>query len=193
MALVISWLLWPAPSQGQDEATVEAEVLEASPQDEDAATAEAEVPEESPEERAARRREEDRARILRSIWWNRAEMVTALSLSDAARSKMDDLYTAYLEEHGQGGASGDQRAAFLRALAEGDWAQARKHLDEMTAESGVLIKAQGELKIGVLSLLSDEQHAKLVDENIDVLRRPWVQGRRQGAGRPRVGRRQGRR
>jgi Spy/CpxP family protein refolding chaperone len=199
MALAISGLLSSPPSWAQDEGAAVPEAGGATAEDAapeeasagEATPAEAPAAEEmTPEERAAQRRQQSIARAIRSIWWNGPAMVEALSLTDAVRAEMDELYRAYLEARAQSTAEREVRTAFVDALSKGDWGQARKRLDEVASENAAGLKDQGQLKIDVLSLLSDEQLAQLVGSNLDVLRRPWVPpGRRAGPGRPGPGRR----
>ena len=198
LALSISWLLWPPPSQAraEDEATAAPEPGEASQAPEGSGEEGAESPEASeasPEERAEQRRAQGLEKGIKSAWWNRPDLLQALSLSEAKRSEMDGLYRSYLESREQGSAVGERRVAFVQSLGKGDWKHARSRLDDLVVENGAPVRAQGELKIAVLSLLSEEQLAKLVEDNADVLRRPWQAKGRSGGGRARPGgRRQGR-
>lgn len=122
---------------------------------------------------------QSRAQALKSMWWNDAALVEDLSLSDAVRTRMNRLYDAYLDERPQIGAG---RAAFRDALDEGDWEKARKRLDEAVVEAGEPLRAQGELKIAIFSLLTDEQRAKLAKRNPNPIRQPWMVGRRAATG-----------
>ena len=122
---------------------------------------------------------ESRARVLASMWWNEAALVEDLSLSGTVRSEMNRIYDSYLDERPKSGAG---RAAFRDALNEGDWEKARKRLDEAVALAGEPLRAQGELKIAILSLLSDAQRAKLAKKDPNPLSQPWMAVRRAAAG-----------
>lgn len=153
LALAISWLAGAMPSQAEGE-----------------------------EGAGAKLRRVSTAESLESMWWNDPALVEALELSDASRSEMDDHCRAFVENRPERADRGVRRP-FEDALREGDWEQARQHLRKRTEEAGKRIEAQGELKIRVLSLLSDEQRARLVEKKPNLLRQVWSPRRLAGPGR----------
>ena len=168
LALAISWLAWAAPAQAEAE---QAEGEEAVPAQAEAEEAEGETPEEA-KLRRAERRKAGRAKALAAMWWNDPVLVEDLLLSDASRSAMDGHYQGYLDGRSQR-AERELQEAFTDALNEGDWEEARKRLQELTVETGRPVKAQGELKIHVLSLLSNEQLVKLLRKKPAVAHEFW--------------------
>ena len=158
-ALVISWLVGAMPSQAEAEEGAKAKL-----------------------------RRVGTAESLQSMWWNDPALVEALELSDASRSEMDGHCRAYVQNRPERADRG-VRTDFEAALREGDWERARQHLRERAAEAGKRLEAQGELKIRVLSLLSDEQRAKLVEKKPKLLRQAWAPRRLAGPGQQKPPRR----
>lgn len=163
LPLAISWLVWTAPSQAEAEKVAPAQ----------AGGGEAEAGEPAKANRRGMKRgQRSTAEALEAVWWNDPALVEHLSLSDASRSEMDGYYKASIESH-QPGSERERGKAFNDALREGDWEEARKRLQELKANVGGPLVAQGELKISVLSLLNDEQRAKLFERKPELLRGFW--------------------
>ncbi|MGI9591044.1 MAG: Spy/CpxP family protein refolding chaperone [Myxococcota bacterium] len=119
----------------------------------------------------------------RSTWWNDPRLVEALGLGEEQREKMDGIYKKYLEERPSPTERGNRREPFAEALVAGDMKTAQKKLDELVQETSAPVRAHGELKIQVLSLLTTEQQAKLAADHENVIKRSWIPGtRRAGAG-----------
>lgn len=181
LAFALAWLA--APPRVAQEATGEAP----EPQQEKAADApEAEEePEESPADAAAQPRARGRVSGSRLVWWNDLRVVEELSLSEEQREKMD----AYLEAFRQTAPPDGQEtfASFMEALGAGEWKEARSELKRLSEQASAPIRARGELKIDVLSVLSDEQREKLAERYPRLIRQRWTAV----GGRPPAGRRPG--
>lgn len=104
-----------------------------------------------------------------ALWWNDAGIVKSLSLTDEQRKKMD----AYLAAYRQKVPEARRRAAYHEALSKGNWAEARKELDKLSHFADESVRTRGSLKIEALSLLSKEQHKKLVDHFPRLIYKPW--------------------
>lgn len=123
-------------------------------------------------------------------WWNEPAIIEKLTLSEEQRKKMDgslEEFRKTLREI-EGVAARD---AFTDALTAGDWKKARAKLDELSKEASQPLLAHGRLKIDVLSTLSKEQLAKLVESYPRLIGQPWIRMPRRGGGgggaRPRGG------
>jgi Spy/CpxP family protein refolding chaperone len=117
--------------------------------------------------------------------------VEALDLSQDQRDQMDEIYKKYLEDRPTPTERGARREPFTAALTAGDMKQARKNLDVLVEDTGAPVRAHGELKIHVLSLLTKEQHATLSRDHKDVITRSWIPRSGRMAGGPRGPRRPG--
>jgi len=104
-----------------------------------------------------------------ALWWNDAGIVKSLSLTEAQRKKMDAYLAAYREKVPEA----RRRAAFHQALAKSDWDEARKQLDQLSKFADESVRTRGNLKIETLSLLTEEQHKKLVDHFPRLIYKPW--------------------
>jgi Spy/CpxP family protein refolding chaperone len=101
-----------------------------------------------------------RARTNESmVWWNSPGIARQLSLGDEQRAKMDGHLDAYRKTHHEA----SHRTAFSDALAAGAWKEARTLLKQLEDQAVTSIRARGQLKINVLSVLSEEQRKTLVD------------------------------
>ena len=107
-------------------------------------------------------------------WWNVPQVVDALHLKEAQRTKMDQLLDKALETlQGSQGKQTDQRKAFDAALAKGDWKAARKSAAELREAMTSLTGIQMGLKIDVLALLDDSQRQTFFEKYSHILQRPW--------------------
>jgi len=102
------------------------------------------------------------------LWWNDPDVVRVLSLDEKTRAAMDGAHRKYAED-GSARQIRQSRAAFKRALIDGNWETARKELDAIARPT----LQEGTLKIEVLRLLSTEQRELLVRRFPTVFRRKW--------------------
>ena len=117
-----------------------------------------------------------RARASESkVWWNTPAVVERLSLTDEQREKMD----GYLEAYRQTESGENRRPSFGDALADGNWREARKELKQLEDQAVASIRVRGELKINVLSALSDDQRKTLVERYRRLITQRWTQAMRQ--------------
>ncbi len=108
------------------------------------------------------------------VWWNRPPIVEELSLAEEQRKKMD----GYLDEYRRTEPGEDRRPSFNEALRDGNWAKARSELKQLSDQAAVSIRARGELKINVLSALSDAQQKTLVERYHSLINQPWQRAMR---------------
>ena len=108
------------------------------------------------------------------VWWNNPPIVEELSLAEEQRKKMD----GYLDEYRRTEPGEDRRPAFNEALRDGNWAKARSELKQLSDQAAVSIRARGELKINVLSALSDAQQKTLVERYRRLINQPWLRATR---------------
>lgn len=113
------------------------------------------------------------ARGPRNGWWNDPKVVEQLTLSEEQRKKMDGYYENFREAL-RAGEGREARSAFTEALKAGDWKKARSSLAQLSKESSLPVQTHGELKIDILSTLSKEQLAKLVEGYPRLIAQPWV-------------------
>jgi hypothetical protein len=106
------------------------------------------------------------------LWWNDSSLIEQLELKADQRAKMDGAYEKFRSAATTRGAQA-ARSAFEAALREGKWSEARKQLDAWMDQQGAPVRAFGELKIEVLSLLSDGQRKKLYAELPRLVQAPW--------------------
>jgi len=109
----------------------------------------------------------------RVLWWNDQAVVMRLKLTAETRTKMDQVYGWHqpaIEEL----KVGRLRQAFTDSLKKGDWKASTAALQTWADGEQKAAKLAGDLKIGVLSLLSSEQLAELVESaGNQILRAPW--------------------
>lgn len=149
----------------------------ASAQDETTETGTAAEPS-APDAPAARKapRPGVRAGAGASAWWNEQKLVGELSLTEEQRRKMD----AHLDSY-RGEAPGDvRRTPFNEALQGGDEERAREELAKLSDLAAASVRTRGELKINVLSVLTDEQRKILVERYPRLISQPWARVMRGG-------------
>jgi len=115
--------------------------------------------------------------LIGRAWWNQPELVEALELTDAQRTKMNDSLTHSVES--QRAAQPQQRQhqkTFEQALANGDWATARKEATALRDGLANTWAAQTALKIDVLSQLTAAQRQIVASRYPQLLRQPSVFG-----------------
>ena len=108
------------------------------------------------------------------LWWNDPAVVEKLGLSGDPRAQMDQLLETYRSERKSAARSSNARGPFLEALEQGDMDRARRELDSWAEGERALIRAGGKLKIGVLSLLSEEQRKALESDYPRLIRQTWM-------------------
>jgi len=109
-----------------------------------------------------------------ALWWNDKKIVKQFSLTDEQRKKMDDCLTSYREKVPEPA----RRAAFHEALVQGKWDEARAELEKLARLADESVRTRGKLKLDVLSLLTQEQHKKLVDGYPLLIYKPWTRAMR---------------
>jgi Spy/CpxP family protein refolding chaperone len=116
------------------------------------------------------------------LWWNDPSVVEKLSLSDDQRAQMDGLLETNNNQRKTQLGLAKLRGEFNEALKQGDVDQARKGLASWAEEQKAVIQALGELKIGVIPLLSPEQRKALSSAAYpQLIQTPWTPKARWGA------------
>jgi len=115
-----------------------------------------------------------RAQQERQLWWNDPAVVEKLSLSGDQRAQMDQLFETYRSAQKSHVKQGNVGNAFQEALLQGDSDRARSELDAMLRKMRAPAEALGELKIGVIALLSEEQRKALESDYPRLIRQTWV-------------------
>jgi Spy/CpxP family protein refolding chaperone len=106
---------------------------------------------------------------LSAIWWSDPQVVKALTLTDEQRKKMDELLKTYRSTVPK-----DNRpAAFHETLVQGNWKNARIESDKLAKRAATSVRMRGELKIDVLSVLSDKQLQRMVDRYPRLIYKRW--------------------
>jgi Spy/CpxP family protein refolding chaperone len=109
-----------------------------------------------------------------ALWWNDPGMTKILSLTDEQRKKMNDTLAAYRKS-----VPTDRRPdAFHETLVQGNWKQARSENEKVASVAQMSVHMRGKLKIDVLSSLSKEQLALLVDRYPRLIYKPWTRAMR---------------
>jgi Spy/CpxP family protein refolding chaperone len=101
---------------------------------------------------AGRARSEPAKRVM---WWNSNDMIVGLKLTAEQRTKMDQVYGWH--EAADETPPGRLRQQFYGELKSADWQAAEKALGLWAEAEKASAKRQGDLKIGVLSLLREDQ------------------------------------
>ena len=107
------------------------------------------------------------------LWWNDPQLVEKLSLGAEQRGRMDALWKTY-DASVRANAIGKPRASYFGALHQAKYDEARKQSEAWATAAGALVRADGALKIGVLSLLSAEQRTKLDAMNPHLASFVWM-------------------
>jgi len=94
------------------------------------------------------------------LWWNDPKLLEKVSLGAEQRGQMDALWKTY-DAALRANAVGKPRAAYFGALHQAKYDEARKQSEAWARAAEALVRADGALKVGVLSLLSAEQRKAL--------------------------------
>ena len=80
----------------------------------------------------------------------------------------------YLQAYRRKEPGDNRRPSFGDALAAGSWLEARAQLKQLEDQAVASIRARGELKIDVLSVLSEDQRKTLVERYGRLIRQRWA-------------------
>jgi hypothetical protein len=78
---------------------------------------------------------------------------------------------------------GRKPEAFHETLVQGNWKKARTEAEKVSKQAETSVRMRGQLKIDVLSLLSKDQHEKLVDRYPRLIYQPWRRAMRDASPR----------
>ena len=134
-------------------------------------------------------------RVVGDCWWNRPQVVSALTLETAQREQMDAVMKAYLEDLYAPRDEALRRNPFRVALKRGDLDEATRVLDERARLLAEETIREGRMMVAVLGHLSVEQREILGNKFPQVFRARWLmtfgagERERRGATPPRARRR----
>jgi Spy/CpxP family protein refolding chaperone len=115
-------------------------------------------------------------------WWHEPDMIETLSITREQRDEMDGHLEKYRAQ-----VQGRERhtpESFFDALRAGDWNDARRELSRLADQAGAPLRASGELKIDVLSTLTNSQRETVLERYPRLIQQPWVRTRPRGRGNP---------
>jgi Spy/CpxP family protein refolding chaperone len=111
----------------------------------------------------------------RGKWWNVQDVVQKLELSNDQRAQMDGLWAKFLEQRAsKQRVQSEARRHFEDTLSSGDWKAAHEAADEWDKQTVEMLNAENELKIDVLSLLTEKQLEKFATSYSALLRHAWA-------------------
>jgi len=110
----------------------------------------------------------------RAIWWDDTGIQKALSLTEEQRTKM----TGYLKAHRAKVPPVWKLDVFHESLVQRDWKAAEEESKRISKAAELALRMRGQLKIDVLSVLTKEQHALLVDRFPRLIYKPWARATR---------------
>lgn len=117
--------------------------------------------------------------LSENIWWNQPRVYEALGLSAEQRAKMDKTLDDRVDaRREQAMAYQQHRHSFADAIRAGDFAAARTESDALGGIAATMARAETEIVLDVMALLSADQRAKLNEEFPTLLRRSWLMAAR---------------
>jgi Spy/CpxP family protein refolding chaperone len=108
------------------------------------------------------------------LWWNDPTVVEKLSLTGDQRAEMDELFETYRNTRKSSAAASGLPTGFYQALEQGDADRARTALASWAETERARIQTMGDLKIGVISLLSEAQRKTLASAHPPLIRQVWT-------------------
>ena len=130
------------------------------------------VAQEPPDEAAIQQR---RQNLISQMWWNQTQKIETLGLSQEQRTRMDASLQGFLEGRPDG--RREQREAFEslgKSLGDGEAEAARSHRDDLAKTFSDPIRAQVDMMIEVVSILTPEQREKLVTLHPRLFSGLWI-------------------
>ncbi len=108
------------------------------------------------------------------LWWNEPDIREALSLTDRQIEKM----TGLLATHRAKIPPTWRLESFHESLLQRDWKAATGESKKISKSAELALRMRGQLKIDILSQLTQEQHELLVDRFPKVIYKPWARATR---------------
>jgi len=108
------------------------------------------------------------------LWWNDPAVIEELSLTGDQRAQMDGMFETYKGARKRAAREANARQAFRKALEQGDEDRARRELDSWAEGERALTQAIGDLKIGVVSLLTEEQRKARASAYPHLIQTNWT-------------------
>lgn len=114
-----------------------------------------------------------------AIWWDDPRVIKAITLTDEQREKMGEFLESYHKSKPQG----RKPETFHETLVQGDWKAARAESKKVADAAGNSVRMRGQLKIDVLSALTDEQRKLVIDKFPRLIYKPWRRAMREDPSR----------
>jgi len=117
---------------------------------------------------------------LKNIWWNQADTIKHLSLSQSQRSAMDAVFL----KHRQNGretslARHEVRVAYITALESSNWKEAKVLAQRMAVLTGNMDETRLLERTNVLELLNPKQIETIKEKYPLLLKRSWIKNKGQ--------------
>lgn len=109
-----------------------------------------------------------------TTWWNEPRFLDELALNEEQREKMD----AHLATFKKAAPEEARRTKFNQALQDGDWKLAKSELERLSELAAAAVGTRGQLKLSVISELTDAQRKTLVDKFPRLIFQPWTRAMR---------------
>jgi len=116
---------------------------------------------------------------LNTLWWDDPKITKALSLTDEQREKMN----AHLKAHREKMPALWKMESFHENLVQRDWKAADDESQRISKVAERALRMRGQLKVNVLSVLTEEQHKLVVDGFPRLIYKPWTRATRVGPSR----------
>jgi len=114
-----------------------------------------------------------------AIWWDDPGIRDVLSLSDDQRKQM----TGYLKAYREKAPPIWKLESFHESLVGRQWDAARAESERIAEAAELSLRLRGQIKIDVLSVLTEKQHQLLVDQFPRLIYKPWTRVMRGGSTR----------
>lgn len=128
--------------------------------------------------------------LLRKLWWNRSSLVTQFNLTLRQREQMDAKFLAMFQKEREAQRKVQTlRAAYDADLRSGHWGAARMTGEKLAESQKAALAIQHDGRVDVLTLLTEEQLAAVVQAHPRLLTAMWLprqrpQEARKAAGKP---------
>ena len=113
-------------------------------------------------------------------WWNQPKKIEALSLTDEQRGELDALAESCRAEQQAKPNPREVYQEMADALTKGDLDAARKLTDSLADAAAKNARAQAQMMIEGVAVLSTDQRGILASEWPGMFRRPWIGAGKRG-------------
>ena len=120
---------------------------------------------------------EARESVLRRMWWNREKFYASVELDLQQRLRMDERLLEFQREQSSSTRRHEAFQSFRRSVTDGEFDLARQRADELGRATAEPTVQQALMMVDILSMLTPEQHRKLMDHHAGILAGPWLTAR----------------